>query len=68
MWNNKQEDTLKRGESEIAVNPNGTGPFKLTYWNSGDVLRFEPFEESFMGKPEIDELVLKQYQKETTDL
>lgn len=54
-----KEDTLKRGESEIAVNPNGTGPFKLTYWNSGDVLRFEPFEESFMGKPEIDELVFK---------
>lgn len=54
-----KEDTLKRGESEIAVKPNGTGPFKLTYWNSGDILKFEPFEESFMGKPNIDELVFK---------
>ena len=54
-----KEDTLKRGESEIAVNPNGTGPFKLVHWNSGDILKFEPFEESFMGKPAIDELIFK---------
>ena len=54
-----KEDTLKRGESEIAVKPNGTGPFKLTYWNSGDIVKLEPFEDSFMGKPEIDELEFK---------
>lgn len=54
-----KEDTLKRGESEIAVKPNGTGPFKLTYWNSGDIVKLEPFEDSFMGKPKIDELEFK---------
>lgn len=54
-----KDDTLKRGEAEIAINPNGTGPFKLTYWNSGDIIKLEPFEDSFMGKPEIDELDFK---------
>lgn len=54
-----KEDTLKRGESEIAIKPNGTGPFKLTAWDSGDILKLEPFAESFMGKPEIDELEFK---------
>lgn len=54
-----KEDTLKRGEADIAVKPNGTGPFKLVDWSSGDTLKFEAFNESFIGEPGVDELIFR---------
>ncbi|MGL5541731.1 MAG: ABC transporter substrate-binding protein [Fusobacteriaceae bacterium] len=54
-----KDDTLKRGESEIAIKPNGTGPFRLVDWSSGDTLKFEAFNESFKGKPGVDELIFR---------
>lgn len=54
-----KEDTLKRGESEIAVKPNGTGPFKLTYWNSGDILNLNPLKRALWGNLILMSLYLK---------
>ncbi|MGL5950067.1 MAG: ABC transporter substrate-binding protein, partial [Cetobacterium sp.] len=54
-----KDDTLKRGESEIAIKPNGTGPFRLVDWSSGDTLKFEAFNESFKGKPGVYELIFR---------
>lgn len=58
-----KEDTLKRRKLNSCKSV-GTGPFRLTYWNSG-MYWVWTFWRYLWGKPEIDELVFKSsYQKE----
>ncbi|MGI6621536.1 MAG: ABC transporter substrate-binding protein [Acetivibrionales bacterium] len=38
---------------------NGTGPYKLVEWKSGDYLNYEAFDDYFAGKPKIKHLKVR---------
>lgn len=37
----------------------GTGPYRLVQWDPGNQLIFREFDEYFMGRPKIDEVILR---------
>jgi oligopeptide transport system substrate-binding protein len=44
--------------------PNGTGPYRLTEWNSYDSIIYEASGDFYLGKPSIPYIVLQLYQGE----
>lgn len=46
--------------------PVGTGPFKITRWVSASHLVFQAYEDYFLGKPGLDEIILKVIPNENT--
>ena len=49
-------------------NPIGTGPFKFGEWARGDHLTLVPNDDYFLGKPKLQQIVIKFIPDENTEL
>jgi peptide/nickel transport system substrate-binding protein len=49
-------------------NPVGTGPFKFGEWARGDHLTLVPNDDYFLGKPKLQQIVIKFIPDENTEL
>jgi peptide/nickel transport system substrate-binding protein len=56
----------ENGGDYINRNANGTGPFRLTEYDSGNEVLYEPFEDYWDGAPEIDELRMSASSESST--
>ena len=48
-------------KSEAMRQPIGFGPYKITEWKAGDYVRYEAFDNFYLGKPKISQIVIKFY-------
>ncbi len=44
---------------DFALNPVGSGPFKLVEWKQGEYCKLEAFEDYYLGKPETQYVIMK---------
>ena len=51
---------------KTAESVDGTGPFKCTQWDKGEVLKFEAFENYYEGAPLTHEIVMKIVPEQTS--
>ncbi|RLM71532.1 peptide ABC transporter substrate-binding protein [Halorubrum sp. Atlit-8R] len=56
----------ENGSDYINRNANGTGPFRLTNYESGNQVVYEPNEEYWDGAPEVDELTMTASSESST--
>ena len=56
----------ENGSDYINRNANGTGPFRLTNYESGNQVAYEPNEEYWDGAPEVDELTMTASSESST--
>ena len=56
----------ENGGDYINRNANGTGPFRLSEYDSGNEVLYEPFEDYWDGAPEIDELRMSASSESST--
>ncbi|MDB2241418.1 ABC transporter substrate-binding protein [Halorubrum ezzemoulense] len=56
----------ENGGDYINRNANGTGPFRLTNYESGNQVVYEPNEEYWDGAPEVDELTMTASSESST--
>ncbi|SDF02163.1 peptide/nickel transport system substrate-binding protein [Halorubrum xinjiangense] len=56
----------ENGGDYINRNANGTGPFRVTEYNSGNEVLYEPFEDYWDGAPEVDELRMSASSESST--
>ena len=51
---------------KTAESVDGTGPFKCTQWDKGEVMKFEAFENYYEGAPLTHEIVMKIVPEQTS--
>lgn len=51
---------------KTAESVDGTGPFKCTQWDKGEVMKFEAFEDYYEGAPLTHEIVMKIVPEQTS--
>ena len=56
----------ENGSDYINRNANGTGPFRLTEYDSGNEVRYEPNAEYWDGAPAVDELSMSASSESST--
>ncbi|TKX69152.1 ABC transporter substrate-binding protein [Halorubrum sp. SP9] len=56
----------EHGSDYINRNANGTGPFRLTEYQSGNVVRYGPNEDYWDGAPAVDELSMSASSESST--
>ena len=56
----------ENGSDYINRNANGTGPFRLSEYDSGNEVVYEPNEEYWDGAPEVDELTMSASSESST--
>lgn len=54
------ENNVSAGE-EWVLQPNGTGPYKLTEWHSYEYILYEANQDFYLGAPSIPYVVVKLY-------
>ena len=56
----------EKGDSQVATNPVGTGPFKFVRWRKDDALVLEANESYWRGSPKIKTLIFRPIPDEST--
>jgi peptide/nickel transport system substrate-binding protein len=51
---------------DLTLHPVGTGPFKLVEWKKGDQVILERWDESWRGKPNLDQVIFKVVPEESS--
>ena len=59
QWANRTWDNMPAPGTLI-----GDGPFKLMEWQEGQYIKFQAFDNFFLGRPHIDTLIYKDFQSE----
>ena len=54
--------------SDWVHHPNGTGPYKLTSWQSGQEIDYQAFDQFYLGRPGIPYVVIKLFSGNSQNL